>query len=77
MEEIFRSMRSNIQFVLKENQKVIVCTSSISGEGKSFISANLAMSFAILGKKVLLMGLSKDYAVRRARMTFLLSSCLC
>ena len=57
MEEIFRSMRSNIQFVLKENQNVIVCTSSISGEGKSFISANLAMSFAILGKKVLLMGM--------------------
>lgn len=57
MEEIFRSMRSNIQFVLKENQKVIVCTSSISGEGKSFISANLAMSFAVLGKNVLLVGM--------------------
>lgn len=57
MEEVFRSMRSNVQFVLKENEKVIICTSSISGEGKSFISSNLAMSFAILGKKVLLMGL--------------------
>lgn len=57
MEEVFRSMRSNIEFVLKENQKVIVCTSSISGEGKTFISSNLAMSFAILGRKVMLMGM--------------------
>jgi tyrosine-protein kinase Etk/Wzc len=57
MEEVFRSMRSNIEFVLKENEKVIVCTSSTSGEGKTFISSNLAMSFAILGRKVLLIGL--------------------
>lgn len=57
MEEVFRSMRSNIEFMLKEHEKVIVTTSSISGEGKTFISSNLAMSFAILGKKVLLMGL--------------------
>lgn len=57
MEEIFRGMRSNLLFTLKEGQNVIVCTSSIAGEGKTFISSNLAMSFAILGKKVLLMGL--------------------
>ncbi len=57
MEEIFRGMRSNLLFTLKEGQKVVVCTSSIAGEGKTFISANLAMSFAILGKRVLLMGL--------------------
>ncbi len=57
MEEIFRGMRSNLLFTLKEGQNVIVCTSSIAGEGKTFISANLAMSFAILGKKVLLLGL--------------------
>ena len=57
MEEIFRGMRSNLLFTLKEGQKVIVCTSSIAGEGKTFISSNLAMSFAILGKKVLLVGL--------------------
>lgn len=57
MEEVFRSMRSNIEFMLKEKEKVIVCTSSISGEGKTFISSNLAMSFAILGRKVLLIGL--------------------
>lgn len=57
MDEIFRGMRSNLLFTLKEGQNVIICTSSIAGEGKTFISANLAMSFAILGKKVLLVGL--------------------
>ena len=57
MEEIFRGMRSNLLFTLKEGQNVIVCTSSIAGEGKTFISSNLATSFAILGKKVLLIGL--------------------
>lgn len=57
MEEIFRSMRTNVQFMLKENEKVISFTSSISGEGKTFIAANLAVSFALLGKKVVLVGL--------------------
>lgn len=57
MEEIFRSIRTNILFMLRENQKVILCTSTINGEGKSFISSNLAMSFALLGKKVILIGL--------------------
>lgn len=57
MEEIFRSMRTNVQFMLKENEKVITFTSSISGEGKTFIAANLAVSFALLGKKVILVGL--------------------
>lgn len=57
MEEIFRSMRTNLQFTLKENQKVILFTSSTSGEGKTFNAANLAVSFALLGKKVILVGL--------------------
>lgn len=57
MEEIFRSMRTNLQFILKEGEKVIMFTSSISGEGKTFNTANLAVSFALLGKKVLLIGL--------------------
>jgi capsular exopolysaccharide synthesis family protein len=56
-DEIFRSMRTNIQFMLSENQKVILFTSSQSGEGKTFNAANLAVSFALLGKKVILMGL--------------------
>ncbi len=57
MEEIFRSMRTNLQSMLQEGQKVIMSTSSISGEGKTFISTNLAISFALLGKKVLLVGM--------------------
>lgn len=57
MEEIFRSMRTNLQFTLKEKQKVILFTSSTSGEGKTFNAANLAVSFALLGKKVILVGL--------------------
>ena len=57
MEEIFRSMRTNIQFMLKPGQNVILFTSSTSGEGKTFTAANLAVSFALLGKKVLLIGL--------------------
>ena len=57
MEEIFRSIRSNVQFMLKEGEKVIMFTSTTSGEGKTFTAANLAVSFALLGKKVVLVGL--------------------
>ena len=57
IDEIFRSMRTNIQFMMKENDKVILFTSSTSGEGKTFLAANLAVSFALLGKKVILCGL--------------------
>lgn len=57
IDEIFRSMRTNIQFMMKEGDKVILFTSSTSGEGKTFLAANLAVSFALLGKKVVLCGL--------------------
>ena len=57
MDEIFRSMRTNIQFMMTESQKVILFTSSTSGEGKTFNAANLSVSFALLGKKVVLLGL--------------------
>ena len=67
MEEIFRSMRTNLQFILKQNEKVIMFTSSISGEGKTFCAANLAVSFALLGKKVVLVGLD----IRRPRLNHL------
>ena len=56
-DEIFRAMRTNIQFMLKGDEKVIMFTSSTSGEGKTFNAANLAVSFALLGKKVILLGL--------------------
>ena len=57
MEEIFRSMRTNLQFMLDPDDKVIMFTSTTSGEGKTFNCANLAVSFALLGKKVLIVGL--------------------
>lgn len=57
MEEIFRSIRTNLQFMMKEGEKVILFTSTTSGEGKTFIAANLAVSFALLEKKVVLVGL--------------------
>jgi capsular exopolysaccharide synthesis family protein len=50
-------MRTNIQFMMKEDDQVILFTSSTSGEGKTFLAANLAVSFALLGKKVVLCGL--------------------
>ena len=57
IDEIFRSMRTNIQFMLQGDQKVILFTSSTSGEGKTFNAANLGVSFALLGRKVILCGL--------------------
>jgi capsular exopolysaccharide synthesis family protein len=54
--EQFRSLRTNLGFYKKADKTFfIVVTSSMSGEGKSFISANLAASFALLGKKVALL----------------------
>ena len=56
--ELFRYIRNNLQFLLnKEEDKVILVTSSVSGEGKSFISTNIASSFALLGKRVALVGM--------------------
>ena len=64
MEEVFRSLRTNMMFMLKDNQKVVLFTSSISGEGKTFVAGNLAMSLAVLDKKVVLVGLD----IRRPRL---------
>lgn len=64
MEEIFRSLRTNLQFMLHEGQKVVLFTSSTSGEGKTFTAANLSVSFGLLGKKVILVGLD----IRRPRL---------
>lgn len=58
MAETFRSIRTNLQFVLDSpEKKVIQFTSSTSGEGKTFVSSNLATSLALLGKRVILIGL--------------------
>ena len=57
MSETFRNVRTNLQFMLEQGKNVILVTSTISGEGKSFVSANLAISLSLLGKKVVIVGL--------------------
>ena len=57
MSETFRNIRTNLQFMLDNDKKVILVTSTVSGEGKSFISANLAISLSLLGKKIVIVGL--------------------
>ena len=56
--ESFRAIRTNLQYILKnKSNKIIVVTSSVSGEGKSFISKNLSGVLAISERKTLLVGL--------------------
>lgn len=57
--ESFRALRSNIQFLFKKgsNSKTIVVTSSVSGEGKTLTSINMATVFAMSDKKTILLGL--------------------
>lgn len=57
MSETFRNVRINLQFMLENGKNVILVTSTISGEGKSFVSSNLAISLSLLGKKVVIVGL--------------------
>lgn len=57
MEESFRGLRTNLRFLLGPDEKVICCTSCVPGEGKTFVATNLAMSLALLGKRVLIVGL--------------------
>ena len=57
--ELFRLIRTNLRFMIPAEQTspVILVTSCINGEGKSYVSSNTALSLAILGKKVVLVGL--------------------
>lgn len=56
--ESFRALRTNIQYILREpDSKVVAVTSTVVGEGKTFIAANLAAIIAATGKKVLVLGL--------------------
>ena len=59
--ESFRALRSNIHFLFdreKVNEsKTVMITSSISGEGKTYVSINMATVFALSGKKTILVGL--------------------
>ena len=54
--EQLRTLRTNLNFLLPDaNEKVLMTTSSMGGEGKSFIATNLAYVLALSGKRVLLM----------------------
>jgi len=57
--ELFRLIRTNLRYVIPANTKnpVILVTSCINGDGKSYVSSNTALSLAMLGKKVVLVGL--------------------
>lgn len=57
--ELFRLIRTNLRYVIPADVKspVILVTSCINGDGKSYVSSNTALSLAILGKKVALVGL--------------------
>ena len=65
MEEVFRSLRTNLQYLLQEDQKVILFTSTSSGEGKTFTATNLAASLAFMEKKTVVVGLD----IRRPSLT--------
>lgn len=64
MEEAFRGLRTNLSFVMTKSEKVLCCTSCVPGEGKTFVATNLAMSLALLGKRVIIIGLD----VRKPRL---------
>ena len=56
--EMFRLLRTNLNYLnIKKENQILAVTSSISGEGKSFIGLNLAMTIALSNKKVILLGL--------------------
>ena len=57
MEEVFRSLRTNLLFTLKAGEKVIMFSSTQPGEGKSFVAGNTAVSLALMGKKVIIVGM--------------------
>ena len=57
MEETFRGLRTNLMFMMESGEKVIMVSSTQSGEGKSFVAGNLAVSLALLGKKTLIVGM--------------------
>ena len=56
--EMLRAIRTRIEFVLRRKEKMVICiTSTESGDGKTFLSTNLAALYAMAGKKVLLVDL--------------------
>ena len=66
--EDIRTIRTNLQFTSAEESKVLLVTSSIPGEGKSFISSNLAAAFSQTGESVLL--IDSDLRIGRIHKIF-------
>jgi len=65
--ESFRALRTNLDFYLSlKHKEVIMVTSSLENEGKSFVALNLAMSYAQLGKKTILV----DFDLRKPKIYF-------
>ena len=66
--ESYRVLRTNLDFLMKGGkQKIIMVTSSIAGEGKSFNALNIAMSYAQLGRKTILL----DFDLRKPTSFFI------
>ena len=63
--EAFRMLRTSLMLALGGDKKVVVFTSTVSGEGKTFVAINTALSFALLNKKVLVVEL--DLRIPRVR----------
>lgn len=65
--ESFRALRTNLDFYLKGGQnKIIMVTSGVEREGKTFVAQNLAMSYAQLGRKTILL----DFDLRKPESYF-------
>lgn len=83
--EAFRGLRTNLQFVDADTKhKIILVTSTVSGEGKTFISVNLSIITAANAKKVLLIGLDLrkpriqeyfDVEINNGISTYLIDEC--
>lgn len=67
--EAFRMVRTNIDFVMPAGGQVIMVTSAMPGEGKSYVSINLALSLAITGRRVVLMDLDLRKSTLAERIT--------
>lgn len=65
IDEAFRMLRTNLLLTLGAENKVVTFTSTVSGEGKSFVALNTAISLSLLNKRVLIVGL--DLRIPRLR----------
>ncbi len=64
--EMFRMLRTNLHYLSKgEKKQVVLVSSSVSGEGKSFITINMGISISLSGQKTLLLGLD----IRRPKLS--------